>query len=101
MKCIPIQAPPGYFPTNLALAEQISEFPRQITEAQIQQRNFPEEQRQVLADVLIRQYAQIPGFSGSETEKNSASLRKPGTFTVTTGQQLHIMLGPLYVLYKI
>jgi bacillithiol biosynthesis cysteine-adding enzyme BshC len=51
--------------------------------------------RHVLADVLSDQYQGIPDAP------NFASLRDEKTFTVTTGHQLNLFTGPLYVIYKL
>ncbi|MEM9895762.1 MAG: bacillithiol biosynthesis cysteine-adding enzyme BshC [Bacteroidota bacterium] len=65
----------------------------------IKSRNFPDGHRQVLVDVLQKQY------SGLETTdlvyENISRLRNPNTFTITTGHQLNIFTGPLYFIYKI
>ncbi|AQG80948.1 bacillithiol biosynthesis cysteine-adding enzyme BshC [Spirosoma montaniterrae] len=62
---------------------------------QIQERTFSPEKRQTLVDTLTRQYAHIankPDFS---------ILLQPNTFTVTTGHQLTIFTGPIYIVYKL
>jgi bacillithiol synthase len=56
---------------------------------------FGVEKRETLVRVLERQYdgmATTPDFSALLDEK---------TFTVTTGHQLNIFTGPLYIIYKI
>ncbi len=62
----------------------------------IEQRSeFDAGKRQTLVDALARQYKNIaaaPDFS---------ILLEANTFTVTTGHQLNIFTGPLYVIYKI
>jgi bacillithiol synthase len=73
----------GQFPTPEAFGSQIK-----------QKQAFPAEHRQVLIQVLEKQYASLsnkPDFS---------VLASPNTFTVTTGHQLNIFTGPLYVIYK-
>ncbi|HEY6504208.1 MAG TPA: bacillithiol biosynthesis cysteine-adding enzyme BshC [Chitinophagaceae bacterium] len=55
--------------------------------------------RQVLADVLKSQYAQVP--ANEKVNKNISSLLLPNTFTVTTAHQPNIFTGPLYFIYKI
>ena len=63
--------------------------------SQIKDKTFEESKRQVLVDTLERQYQSItnkPDFS---------ILRQPDTFTVTTGHQLNIFTGPLYIVYKL
>jgi bacillithiol biosynthesis cysteine-adding enzyme BshC len=62
---------------------------------QIDEKSFDEGKRRILVDTLDRQYAQItskPDFS---------VLLQPNTFTVTTGHQLNIFTGPLYIIYKL
>ena len=56
---------------------------------------FDSEKRQTLVRVLEKQYENIsskPDFSALLSDK---------TFTVTTGHQLNIFTGPLYIIYKI
>jgi len=101
MKAIPLQVPEGYFPPSLKKAEAITAFPKNVTAAQLKSRHFPEAQRQLLADVLLQQYAHVSDFTNSAVYRNIQLLREQNTFTVTSGQQLHLMMGPLYVLFKI
>ncbi len=62
--------------------------------------SFPASRRMVLADVLLAQY-QTLGLADEKRTKLIASLRHADTFTVTTGQQLGLLLGPLYTVIKI
>ena len=60
-----------------------------------QRENFDLDKRKTLVEVLTKQYESItdaPDFS---------ILLDKNTFTVTTGHQLNIFTGPLYVIYKI
>ncbi|GAB4040154.1 bacillithiol biosynthesis cysteine-adding enzyme BshC [Spirosoma jeollabukense] len=62
---------------------------------QLLDKTFDESKRQILVDALERQYANLshkPDFS---------VLLQPNTFTVTTGHQLNIFTGPLYIIYKL
>lgn len=85
-----------YISQNQSLTPFYGQFP--VPEAfgsQIKlKQDFSVEHRQTLVRVLERQYAGIaqkPDFS---------VLANPNTFTVTTGHQLNIFTGPLYVIYK-
>ena len=51
--------------------------------------------RTLLVEVLQDQY------QGSDDAPQIASLAQPNTFTVTTGHQLNLFTGPLYVIFKI
>ena len=64
--------------------------------------NFSNDKRAVLVKVLKDQYAEfdLSQDSNLSVVHNMELLGKENTFTVTTGQQIHIGLGPLYVLYK-
>lgn len=65
-------------------------------------KNFSEEKRVVLVEALKRQYS-ASEIDLSENEKvcrNIDLLLEKNTYTVTTGQQIHLGLGPLYVAYK-
>lgn len=95
----------GQFPTLLldyldqkpSLKDFYGTFPTVENTADIikQRANFSVEKRQTLVKVLEEQYAgqpYLPDFSILLDEK---------TFTVTTGHQLNIFTGPLYIIYKI
>jgi bacillithiol biosynthesis cysteine-adding enzyme BshC len=60
---------------------------------------FPQETRQILADVVQQQYNEID--ISAEVENNIDLLKNQATFTITTGHQLNIVTGPLYFIYKI
>lgn len=67
------------------------------------QKQFNATQRESLINALHQQYKR----DGIELETNSLvvenieALRSNNTFTFTTGQQIHIFLGPLFFVYKI
>lgn len=61
---------------------------------------FPPSQRKLLSDVLKEQYTQT-GLLDKKREELIDALNNPNCFTVTTGQQLGILLGPLYTVIKI
>jgi bacillithiol biosynthesis cysteine-adding enzyme BshC len=94
------QFPPlllDYLDQKPELNEFYSVFPsRDESIKAIEQRaDFDVAKRKTLVEVLRRQYRGIsdaPGFS---------LLLSENTFTVTTGHQLNIFTGPLYVIYKI
>jgi len=64
-------------------------------EGQLSRKTFDLEKRKTLVDVLERQYAGIPN------PPDLGSLLDEETFTVTTGHQLNLCSGPLYVIYKL
>jgi bacillithiol biosynthesis cysteine-adding enzyme BshC len=66
-------------------------------EKQIKQREFSQLQRETLCSVVQEQYKNITSFP--EVQINS--LLDENTFTVTTGHQLNIFSGPLYLIYKL
>lgn len=62
----------------------------------VQNRKFSPEKRRILVEELEKQYVSLdPG------NQNIALLKSEKTFTVTTGHQLNIFTGPLYIIYKI
>jgi bacillithiol synthase len=68
----------------------------------IKSRTFSAESRKVLHKALTNQYDGLLTKAGSEAVKNNINaLLDDNTYTITTGQQIHIYLGPLYVTYKI
>jgi bacillithiol biosynthesis cysteine-adding enzyme BshC len=65
----------------------------------IRERNFPEEQRQMLVEELHRQYQGVE--MPEAVQANISALADEQTFTITTGHQLNLFTGPLYFIYKI
>ncbi|OIN56997.1 bacillithiol biosynthesis cysteine-adding enzyme BshC [Arsenicibacter rosenii] len=86
-----------YITQNPALTPFYNRFPSiDAFGPQIQQKKtFPAAHRQTLVSVLERQYA------GIQQKPDFAVLNDPNTFTVTSGHQLNIFTGPLYVVYKL
>ncbi|MGF7218952.1 bacillithiol biosynthesis cysteine-adding enzyme BshC [Spirosoma lacussanchae] len=68
--------------------------PAQFRE-QIAEKTVDESKRRVLVDALTRQY------EGLVSKPDLSILLQPNTFTVTTGHQLNIFTGPLYIVYKL
>ena len=67
--------------------------------ASITRKKFDPKQREILVSVLNNQYK---GIHISElVQSNINTLASPNCFTITTGQQLGLLGGPLYTLYKI
>lgn len=69
---------------------------------QIEQKNnnYNPYHRKVVCDTLEEQYKKA-GISDTAVEQQIDLLRKPNTFTVTTGHQLSVYSGPLFFVYKI
>lgn len=63
-------------------------------------RAFPQLHRDTLAEVLESQYARL-GTASDAALRQIARLRDANTFTVTTGQQCGLLLGPMYTTLKI
>lgn len=63
--------------------------------AQIREKHYPIKYRETLVSALERQYSHL------EHKPDLAQLGDPNTFTVTTGHQLNIFTGPLYIIYKL
>ncbi len=64
---------------------------------------FPESARTILCDNLQTQYQAIANKEHVDARvwENIQKLRQANTFTLTTGQQLHLFFGPAFVIYKI
>lgn len=71
-----------------------------IQEALQQRKSFPASRRMILTDALLEQYKTL-GLADEKRVALIESLRQTTTFTVTTGQQLGLILGPLYTILKI
>ncbi len=61
--------------------------------------DFPAERRSVLVEVLRDQYQNIA--TTEVVRQNIDKLLSPNSFTITTGQQIVVGLGPWMILYKI
>ena len=61
--------------------------------------SYVEKKRKVLQKSLVKQYEKIN--CSDKVVDNINQLKNKNTFTVTTGHQLNIFTGPLYVIYKI
>src|SRR5690349_15461990 len=59
---------------------------------QMQEKNFPDENRAVLVQALKDQYASVADIQPLVKE-NIDLLAQPNTYTVTTGHQLNIFTG--------
>ena len=65
----------------------------------IENRQFSDDKRAVLSEVLKSQYL---GIDNANQQLSAIELlKKPTTFTVTTGHQLCLGTGPMYFIYKI
>ena len=60
---------------------------------------FTDEKRRDLRNVILKQYSKIE--LSDAVKKNIEALTDENSFTVTTGHQLNIFSGPLYIIYKI
>lgn len=63
-------------------------------------KNFSQEKRLLLKNTLASQYTNC-GLYSDVIERRIALLEQPNTYTVCTGQQVGILLGPLYTTLKI
>ncbi len=91
---------PKLFLDYISKNENLEKFYNQYPDIQgfnkvIESRKFTAYKRQTLVSVLEKQYQVL------ENKPNLDILLEPNTFTVTTGHQLNIFTGPLYVIYKI
>lgn len=68
-------------------------------QAALAARRFPEAQRRTLVQVLERQYAGMA--MRPEVRRSLDLLAAPNALTVTTGHQLCLFTGPLYVPFKV
>jgi bacillithiol biosynthesis cysteine-adding enzyme BshC len=62
--------------------------------------DFPAERRSLLKKILQAQYQRIGHYSEA-LARQIELLERPNTFTVCTGQQLGLLLGPFYTTLKI
>ncbi|HLS72084.1 MAG TPA: bacillithiol biosynthesis cysteine-adding enzyme BshC [Chitinophagaceae bacterium] len=65
----------------------------------IQEKNFSKDQRRKLVQALQKQNAEV---SLSKKQVNALDLlEKENTYTITTAHQTNLLLGPVYLIYKI
>ncbi len=91
---------PKLFLDYISKNENLEKFYNQYPDIQgfsnvIESRKFTDDKRKILVSVLKKQYQVL------DNKPNLDILLEPNTFTVTTGHQLNIFTGPLYVIYKI
>ncbi|TDE12484.1 bacillithiol biosynthesis cysteine-adding enzyme BshC [Dyadobacter psychrotolerans] len=86
-----------YLDQKPGLAEFYSNYPAIENAAEVirQKAGFDSGKRKTLVEVLEKQY------HGSPFKPDFSVLLDSKTFTVTTGHQLNIFTGPLYIIYKI
>lgn len=68
-------------------------------ESQMEAKKASFQNRQVLHDALIKQYAGLDVHP--KVSQNLAKLAEDNCFTITTGHQLCLATGPIYFIYKI
>jgi len=91
----------NYLTQNEKLKPFYSRFPTiDAFEAQIAEKSFSQEQRQMLHKALQEQYSSVSEIN-PKVQQNLDLLLQPNTYTITTGHQLNIFTGPLYFVYKI
>ena len=93
-----------YLARKPALAPFYHRFPELASfAAQIEEKRaaYSPEARQRLVTDLQAQYAELGGAVPSAVAHNLELLARDTTFTVTTGHQLNLFTGPLYVIYKL
>lgn len=71
-----------------------------FAKALIYRKDFPAQRREVLHQSLLKQYTKA-NLLNESVKKIIDSTLSANTFTVTTGQQTGILLGPLYTVIKI
>ena len=65
-------------------------------------KNFNPDYRTTLVNCIQRDYTFLADSEENQLVKSNINLLlEPNTFTVSTGQQLHLFLGPAFVIYKI
>ncbi len=86
-----------YLAQKPILSKFYEDFPNleNATETIHRRKNFDSDKRNTLVATLKLQYSDLPNLPDFEV------LLSPNTFTVTTGHQLNIFTGPLYIIYKI
>ena len=86
-----------YLDQKPALETFYSVFPtlENAKQAIINKQSFDPAKRKTLVEVLEKQYRGLPYLP------DFSILLEENTFTVTTGHQLNIFTGPLYIIYKI
>ena len=76
---------------------ELAEVPKMV-ESRL---GFEKSKRSTLVKVIKEQYANSKIQLEGKVLENINALENENSYTVTTGQQIHLALGPLYVLYKI
>ncbi|MGI4869965.1 MAG: bacillithiol biosynthesis cysteine-adding enzyme BshC [Janthinobacterium lividum] len=77
---------------------ELNSFQAQLDEKKA---SYSPEARQRLVTDLRAQYAELGGAVPPAVAANVELLARDTTFTITTGHQLNLFTGPLYVIYKL
>lgn len=87
------------FPQELINTDSLPQTIQKLCDSSL----FDASWRTILSEELLAQYQHMAGglSDASPVAKNIALLQQKNCVTVTTGQQIHIFLGPLFVVYKI
>lgn len=91
-----------YLENNEAIQDFYNNFPDISgfhSQIEAKQKSFELEARLVLVAALKKEYQNFN--ISKKTDENIKILKEENTFTVTTGHQLNLFMGPLYFLYKI
>ena len=89
-----------YVNENEALKEFYDLYPSMAHAGVVaSKRSFEQSNRTILVNELTKQYLGIA--DAEEVNKNIQLLNKPTTFTITTGHQLNLATGPMYVILKL
>jgi bacillithiol biosynthesis cysteine-adding enzyme BshC len=91
-----------YISQKPALKDFYSHFPSAenlLAQLKIKQSAYSAGHRRTLTQALEKQYGSLPRTA--TLESNLTALASDHTFTITTGHQLNVFTGPLYVMYKI
>lgn len=91
----------NYLTRNEDLSYLYAQFPdlNGFEKQLISKENFSQEKRELLVSVLKSQYKDTN--LSDKTKYHIEKLLDQNTYTVTTGHQLNLFTGPLYVIYKL
>jgi bacillithiol biosynthesis cysteine-adding enzyme BshC len=70
-----------------------------LKQIQLKENNYSTQQRKKLCEFLDLRYTNVS--KSDKVNQNLEHLNLSNTFTITTGHQLNIFSGPIYVIYKI
>ncbi len=79
------------------LTHEKTNYEKQI----LKREKFPQKNRTLLYEALSQQYKSFQDSKAEKVQQNIEKIKEKNTFTITTGHQLNLCTGPIFLIYKV